>query len=87
MSQRLGPADGRFATISTSSRLLNDFVMQSNNINMADGYAYRQFLMSQGPRVVQEIQGLQVVGAGVNPNGINMCHNIDRPLLKVPNTY
>lgn len=88
MSQRLGMADGRCFTISTASRLLNDYVMQSNNIPYADNYSYRQLLQKMGPDVVSAIESKQHVGQIARPNNyVNQCQSCDVPLLKVPNTY
>lgn len=44
MSERFGMADGRCFTNYESSRILNDKIMNNNNIPLADGYAYRQFI-------------------------------------------
>ena len=82
MSQRLGMADGRCFTISTSSQLLNDYVMNSNGVALADNYSYRKLLQQKGPQVVDDIQALQS-SAGGSPH----CQSCDKPLLKVPNTY
>tara|TARA_R110002153_G_scaffold73871_9_gene192576 strand:- start:946 stop:1194 length:249 start_codon:yes stop_codon:yes gene_type:complete len=82
MSQRLGMADGRCFTISTSSQLLNDYVMNSNGVALADNYSYRKLLQQKGPQLVDEIQAMQQSG-GRAPH----CQSCDKPLLKVPNTY
>ncbi len=85
MSQRLGMADGRCFTISTSSQLLNDYVMNSNGVALADNYSYRKLLQQRGPEIVNDIQALQssAAGAARPPH----CQSCDKPLLKVPNTY
>ena len=82
MSQRLGMADGRCFTISTSSQLLNDYVMNSNGVSLADNYSYRKLLQQKGPQLVNDIQAMQKSGGGA-PH----CQSCDKPLLKVPNTY
>ena len=82
MSQRLGMADGRCFTISTSSQLLNDYVMNSNGISLADNYSYRRLLQQRGPQIVNDIQAMQSNG-GPAPH----CQSCDKPLLKVPNRY
>jgi len=88
MSQRLGMADGRCFTIGTASRLLNDYVMKTNNIAYEDNYSYRQLLQKMGPEVVSNIENKQHVGQIARPNNyINQCQSCDVPLLKVPNTY
>jgi hypothetical protein len=73
MSQRLGMADGRCFTMSGSSRLVNNLVMQQNGIPMEDNYAYRQLLQQRGPALVNELQE-QSQGAGP-------CTNCDSPVL------
>ena len=82
MSQRLGMADGRCFTISTSSQLLNDYVMNSNGVALADNYSYRKLLQKKGTQIVDDIQALQS-SAIRSPH----CQSCDTPLLKVPNTY
>jgi hypothetical protein len=76
-------ADGRCFTISTSSQLLNDYVMNTNGVPLADNYSYRQLLQQKGPAIVNDIQALQSSGG----NGAPHCQSCDKPLLKVPNTY
>lgn len=83
MSQRLGMADGRCFTISTSSQLLNDYVMNSNGVALADNYSYRKLLQKKGTQIVDDIQALQSSGGVCPPH----CQSCDTPLLKVPNTY
>jgi hypothetical protein len=75
-------ADGRCFTISTSSQLLNDFVMNSNGVALADNYSYRKLLQQRGPAIVNSIKENQSSG-GNAPH----CQSCDTPLLKVPNTY
>lgn len=82
MSQRLGMADGRCFTISTSSQLLNDYVMGSNGVPLADNYSYRKLLQQKGPEIVRDIHAMQKSG-GNAPH----CQSCNKPLLKVPNTY
>lgn len=55
MSQRIGMADGRCFTIYPSSRLLNDYVMQENQIAYQDNYTYRQLLMQRGLAVMDDL--------------------------------
>tara|TARA_B110000285_G_scaffold173056_1_gene193885 strand:- start:1326 stop:1556 length:231 start_codon:yes stop_codon:yes gene_type:complete len=75
-------ADGRCFTISTSSQLLNDYVMNSNGVALADNYSYRKLLQQKGPQLVNDIQAMQQSSARA-PH----CQSCDKPLLKVPNTY
>jgi hypothetical protein len=85
MSTRLGMADGRCFTISTASRLFNDYVMEKNGVPLVDNYRYRQLLQSQGPQVID-----QIVGSNQNVRGLNgmpLCVECNTPLLKMPNTY
>ena len=49
MSQRIGMADGRCITESTSNRLLNDSIMATHKIAVQDNYKYRMFLQSTPP--------------------------------------
>lgn len=72
MSQRLGMADGRCFTISGSSRLVNNYVMQQNSIAMEDNYAYRQLLQQQGPVLIENLQRTQ---------GEGPCVKCDAPVL------
>jgi hypothetical protein len=60
-------ADGRCFTISTSSQLLNDYVMNSNGVALADNYSYRKLLQKKGTQIVDDIQALQSSG-GVMPS-------------------
>lgn len=87
MSQRLGPADGRAFTIATSSRLLNNFIMEQNGIPLVSNYEYRQLLQSRGPEIAQSIQSMQTLGQRPAASAVNQCMSTDIPLLKVPNTY
>lgn len=52
MAQRLGMADGRCATINTSTRLFNDELFKKGNIGAFDNFGYRQFLQSSAPEDV-----------------------------------
>lgn len=79
MSQRLGMADGRCFTISTSSRLLNDHIMNTNDVPLVDNYSYRQLLQRSGPNLIDKIQSEQ--------DGNERCATCDKPLIKVPRTY
>lgn len=87
MSTRLGPADGRAFTIATSSKLLDNYVMNTHNIDAVDNYSYRKMLQSQGPKIVHRIQDLQEAGQRPAPSAVNQCVSADRPLLKVPGIY
>jgi len=71
----MGMADGRCFTINTSSRLLNDYIMQTNQVAYQDNYTYRQLIQSQGPSLIP------------NTNQISGCNICDTPLLQVPNIY
>ena len=75
MSQRMGMADGRCFTINTSSQLLNDYIMKTNNISYEDNYAYRKLLQSKGP---------ELLDSDTKITGCNVCH---KPLLQVPDIY
>lgn len=75
----MGMADGRCFTVSTSSRLLNDYIMDQNGIDYTDNYAYRQFIQQKGPDVFNMLtKGQRIEECKA------MCHE---PLLKVPDTY
>ena len=75
----MGMADGRVFTISTSSGLLNDFIMEKNGIQYADNYSFRKALQRQGPAL------LDVVTQHKN---IDVCKaTVTETLLKIPNTY
>lgn len=52
MAQRLGMADGRCATINTSTRLFNDELFKKGNIETFDNFSYRKFLQSSSPEDV-----------------------------------
>lgn len=52
MSQRLGMADGRCATILDSSRLFNESVYTKAGISVNDNLAYRRFLQFSAPEDV-----------------------------------
>ncbi len=82
MSQRFGMADGRCFTIGTSSRLLNDYMMSTNNIQYQDNYSYRQLLQSQGPALIDSFQNAQQPSTGPG-----QCVDCNNPLLKVPHIY
>ena len=75
MSQRMGMADGRCFTINTSSQLLNDYIMKTNNISYEDNYAYRKLLQYKGP---------ELLANDTKITGCNVCH---KPLLQVPDIY
>ena len=83
MSQRLGMADGRCFTIHTSSKLLDNYNMNVNNIPYENNYMYRNFLQAQGLDSIRKIQAL--AEADKKPGTcVNAC-NV--PLLKVPDIY
>ena len=75
----MGMADGRCFTVSTSSRLLNDYIMDSYGIDYADNYTYRQIIQQKGPAILNDITSNQKI-----EECKAMCHE---PLLKVPDTY
>ena len=81
MSQRLGMADGRCFTINTSSRLLNNYIMNENKVDYVDNYKYRQLLQSEGPKLIEKVTNEQKVAADGN------CQRCDKPLLKVAGIY
>lgn len=56
MSQRLGMADGRCFTISSSAQLTNNYIMQQNGISLEDNYSYRQLLQRSGPELLNKLQ-------------------------------
>jgi hypothetical protein len=87
MSQRLGAADGRAFTISTSSKLFDNYLMNSHKVPLVDNYAYRRLLQAKGPAMVKKVQDLQQVGQRPGPHDVNQCMTSDRPLLKVPGIY
>ena len=88
MSQRLGMADGRCLSIHTSPRLLNDYIMNQNGIQLQDNYAYRRYLQSTGPDALRAVQDQQRSGPPKQQsNFINQCQSCNEPLLKVPGTY
>ena len=82
----MGMADGRCFTVSTSSQLFNDYVMQQNGISYADNYSYRQFLQQGGPDLMKRIQDMQDVGQ-IKRQSNNLCNTCDMPLLNVSKTY
>lgn len=81
MSQRLGMADGRCFTINTSSRLLNNYIMNENKVDYVDNYKYRQLLQSEGPKLIEKVTNEQKVAEDGN------CQRCDKPLLKVAGIY
>ena len=90
MSQRLGMADGRCFTIATSSRLLNDYVMTTNNIGYQDNYSYRQLLQNHGPELLNSLYSTkQPTNPNASPtsNFVSRSQECNEPLLKVPHIY
>lgn len=81
MSQRLGMADGRCFTINTSSRLLNNYIMNSNGVDYVDNYKYRQLLQTSGPSLIDTVQNKQVVAEDA------ACQRCDKPLIKVADIF
>ena len=71
-------ADGRCFTLNSSSQLLNNYVMKTNNVSYEDNYSYRKLLQKQGPELISKLQGEQ---------GKGDCNTCDKPLLKIPNIY
>jgi len=55
MSQRLGMADGRCFTISSSAQLTNNYIMKQNGISFEDNYSYRQLLQKNGPELLNKL--------------------------------
>jgi len=55
MSQRLGMADGRCFTISSSAQLTNNYIMKQNGISFEDNYSYRQLLQKTGPELLSKM--------------------------------
>ena len=81
MSQRLGMADGRCFTLNTSSRLLNNYIMNENKVDYVDNYKYRQLLQSEGPKLIEKVTNEQKVAEDGN------CQRCDKPLPKVAGIY
>ena len=81
MSQRLGMADGRCFTINTSSRLLNNYIMNENKVDYVDNYKYRQLLQNEGPKLIEKVTNQQKVAEDGN------CQRCDKPLIKVAGIY
>ncbi len=52
MSQRLGMADGRCATILDSGRIMNDMILEKNKIEPFDNFSYRMKLQSSSPEEI-----------------------------------
>ena len=76
MSQRLGMADGRCFTYNYSSDILNKYVLDNNNINQYDNYAYRRLLQEKGTAILPSNESQAPCGQG--------CTG---PSLKISNTY
>ena len=74
-------ADGRCFTLNTSSRLLNNYIMNENKVDYVDNYKYRQLLQSEGPKLIEKVTHEQTVAADGN------CQRCDKPLLKVAGIY
>jgi hypothetical protein len=79
MSQRLGMADGRCFTLSSSSQLLNNYIMYNQGIKLEDNYSYRQLLQKTGPELIEQLQSTQDRGAP--------CNVCDKPLIDTRNIY
>jgi len=60
-------ADGRCFTIYPASRILNDYVMQQNEIAFQDNYTYRQLLMHNGLRVLDDLEAPETPGNPCQP--------------------
>ena len=75
MSQRLGMADGRCFTLNSSSQLLNNYVMKTNNVSYEDNYSYRKLLQSKGPELFKTNQTT------------TKCASCDEPLVDTRNIY
>jgi hypothetical protein len=74
-------ADGRCFTLNTSSRLLNNYIMNENKVDYVDNYKYRQLLQSEGPKLIEKVTNEQKVAEDGN------CQRCDKPLLKVAGIY
>lgn len=83
MSSRLGMADGRCFTMSSSHNLFNNYIMQQNGIPVVDNYGYRKFLQQQGPDAVFGAMN-QVQPFGNNMRGSPLCIECNAPIVKVP---
>ena len=79
MSQRLGMADGRAYTISTSSQLFNNYLMRESRIPLENNYAYRQLLQKQGPSLINNVTE--------KVQGDTQCNEFHTPLVKVKGHY
>tara|TARA_Y100001958_G_scaffold146577_1_gene126432 strand:+ start:472 stop:711 length:240 start_codon:yes stop_codon:yes gene_type:complete len=79
MSQRLGMADGRAYTISTSSQLFNNYLMRESRIPLENNYAYRQLLQKQGPSLINNVTA--------KVQGDTQCNEFHTPLVKVKGHY
>ena len=79
MSQRLGMADGRAYTISTSSQLFNNYLMRESRITLENNYAYRQLLQKQGPSLINSVTA--------KVQGDTQCNEFHTPLVKVKGHY
>ena len=73
--------DGRCFTLNTSSRLLNNYIMNENKVDYVDNYKYRQLLQSEGPKLIEKVTNEQKVAEDGN------CQRCDKPLLKVAGIY
>ena len=79
MSQRLGMADGRAYTISTSSQLFNNYLMRESRIPLENNYAYSQLLQKQGPSLINNVTA--------KVQGDTQCNEFHTPLVKVKGHY
>ncbi len=67
MSQRLGMADGRCATILDSSRLFNDSIYNKAGISVNDNLAYRRFLQFSAPEDIVPDASCSLFSYGEQP--------------------
>ena len=72
MSQRLGMADGRCFTVSNSSKLFDNYVMEKNGISYEDNYKYRQLVQKQGPAAFKKVLNETNDKCGYCDSNINM---------------
>lgn len=55
MSQRFGMADARCFTTNLASSILNDSIANQANVKVADGHAYRSFLIANADKLIQSM--------------------------------
>ncbi len=65
MSTRYGMADGRCMTIATSSRLLNERLMNTNGLGVFENFNYRQLLQRSGDQLITTAVSVQDTGCNM----------------------